>query len=384
MSRKLATVTKVKKFFPIEGADRIEAAIMTTNNWVCVVKKGEFAADAWGVYFEIDSFLPKEERYIFLDGRSNKTMDGVEGYRLKTVKLKKQISQGLLMPLSAFPEITNPHEGDDVTELLNVKLYEPPDAHQGGRQMSNNCTLRPFPAFVRKTDQERIQSFGTLQLMMLDNQKYEVTEKIDGTSATYYFNKGRFGVCSRNHEVSTAFDKMNILQRFIHWITKTFFGKKSETKSGISAGVSQSVYEDMAIKYNLGTTLPALCNKLGVNLAVQGEIAGTSVSSNRLKLDSADFYVFDVFNINTQEYMDAEERYEIARRLGLQHVPVIDKSYTLNLHETPIEKLIESADGKSALSDNPREGLVYKSRNENTPQVSFKVISNNYLLKHSL
>jgi RNA ligase (TIGR02306 family) len=380
MSRKLATVTKVKEFFPIEGADRIEAAIMTTNNWVCVVKKGEFAANAWGVYFEIDSFLPKEERYDFLDGRSNKTMDGVEGYRLKTVKLKKQISQGLLMPLSAFPEITNPQEGDDVTELLNIKLYEPPDARQSGRQMSNDCKLRPFPPFVRKTDQERIQSFGTLQLLMLDNRKYEVTEKIDGTSATYYFNNGRLGVCSRNHEVSTAFDKMNIFQRFIHWITKIFFEGKNETKSD----VSKSVYEDMAIKYNLWKTLPELCEELGVNLAVQGEIAGTSISSNRLKLDGADLHVFDVFNINKQEYMDAEERYEIARRLGLQHVPVIDKSYSLNLNETPIEKLIELADGKSALSDNPREGLVYKSRNDNTSQVSFKVISNNYLLKHSL
>jgi RNA ligase (TIGR02306 family) len=380
MSRKLATVTKVKEFFPIEGADRIEAAIMTTNNWVCVVKKGDFDANAWGVYFEIDSFLPKEERYSFLDGRSNKTMDGIEGYRLKTVKLKKQVSQGLLLPLSSFPEITNPQEGDDVTELLNIKLYEPPDAHQSGRQMSNDCKLRPFPSFVRKTDQERIQSLGTLQLLMLDNRKYEVTEKIDGTSATYYFHNGRFGVCSRNHEVSTAFDKMNIFQRVIHWITKTLLRKKIETNSG----TSKSVYEDMAIKYNFRKTLPELCQELGVNLAVQGEIAGTSISSNRLKLDRADFYVFDVFNINKQEYMDAEERYEIARRLGLQHVPVIDKSYTLNLSETPIEKLIESADGKSALSDNPREGLVYKSRNDNSSQVSFKVISNNYLLKHSL
>ncbi|MDR0705082.1 MAG: RNA ligase (ATP) [Planctomycetaceae bacterium] len=380
MSRKLATITKVKELFPIEGADRIEAAIMTTNNWVCVVKKGEFAVNTLGVYFEIDSFLPKENRFVFLDGRSNKTMDGVEGYRLKTVKLKKQISQGLLMPLLTFPEITNPQEGGDVTELLGVKLYEPPDTRQNSRQIAGDCVLRPFPPFVRKTDQERIQSFGTLQLMLLDNRKYEVTEKIDGTSATYYFNNGHFGVCSRNHEMSTAFDNKKFFQHFIQWITKTLFGKNSETKSE----TSQSVYEDMAIKYNLRKTLPALCKELGVDLAVQGEIVGTSISSNRLKLDGVDFYVFDVFNINKQEYMDAEERYEIARQLGLQHVPVIDKSYTLNFKETPIEKLIELADAPSMLSDNPREGLVYKSRHDNTSQVSFKVISNNYLLKHSL
>jgi RNA ligase (TIGR02306 family) len=183
MSRKLATITKIRKTSPIEGADFIEAATMTTNGWVCVVKKGEFMPDDFGVYFEIDSFLPKEERYDFLDGKSNKTMNGVEGYRLNTVKLRKQISQGLLLPLQQFPEIVKPHEGDDVTELLKIELYETPEIHAAvGTQ---GCTAGKFPHFVRKTDQERIQSIEENRLQDFLCEDFEITEKLDGTSATY-------------------------------------------------------------------------------------------------------------------------------------------------------------------------------------------------------
>jgi RNA ligase (TIGR02306 family) len=377
MSRKLATITKVKELLPIEGADRIEAATMTTNGWTCVIKKGEFVTGDFGIYFEIDSFLPKEERYGFLDGRSNKMMDGVEGYRLRTVKLRKQISQGLLMPLSIFPEITNPQEGDDVTRLLNIKLYEIPVKFSMG--MRGARPAGKFPSFIRKTDQDRIQSLDEIQINARNNKTYEITEKLDGTSATYYYKNGRFGVCSRNLELQTSFGK-NFLQRCIEWFRKKILWRHFEKQFGFP----KSIYEEMAALHHLDKTLPELCKETGRNFAVQGEIVGTNISSNRLKLDTIDFYVFDIFDIDQQAYLDASERYEIATRLELRHVPILEQSYYLCFEETPIEQLIQLADGKSALSDQKREGIVYKQRGGEAWAVSFKVISNEYLLEHGL
>ncbi|MDR2754821.1 MAG: hypothetical protein LBC20_03860 [Planctomycetaceae bacterium] len=377
MTRKLATITKVRETFPIEGADFIEAVTMTTNGWVCVAKKGDFVPGDFGVYFEIDSFLPKEERYAFLDGRSNKTMNDVEGYRLKTVKLRKQISQGLFLPLPQFPEITDPHEGDDVTELLKIELYEPPlktSTHSGQFQIAGK-----FPSFVRKTDQERIQSFDKSQIKTFENNTYEITEKLDGTSATYYYKGKHFGVCSRNLELKTLFSK-NFLQHCLEWLQKTFLQRWFKNRSGSS----KSIYETIALSHNLNETLPALCKETGHNYAVQGEIVGTNISNNRLKLNDVDFYVFDIFDIDKQTYVDASERYVIAKRLELQHVPIIETEHVLRFDETPIEQMIKSADGKSALSGKKREGIVYKQRGGEPWAVSFKIISNEYLLEHGL
>ncbi|MDR1140990.1 MAG: hypothetical protein LBL62_04800 [Planctomycetaceae bacterium] len=377
MSRKLATITKIKETSPIEGADFIEAVTMTTNGWVCVAKKGDFTPGDFGVYFEIDSFLPKEERYNFLDGRSNKTMNEVEGYRLKTVKLRKQISQGMVLPLSAFPEIAEPQEGNDVTELLKIELYEMPvkmSTHSGQ-------PAGKFPSFVRKTDQERIQSLDKTQIKALDQNTYEITEKLDGTSATYYYKDGHFGVCSRNLELKTTFNKnKNFFQCCLKWFGKKIFG--SWLKKQID--FPKSIYEEIATLHNLDKTLPEFCKETGHHYAVQGEIVGTNISGNRLKLNNVDFYVFDVFDIDEQTYIDAPERYAIAERLKLLHVPIIETEYLLRFEETPIEQLIKSADGKSGLSDKKREGVVYKQRSGEPWAASFKIVSNEYLLEHGL
>ncbi|MDR1271212.1 MAG: hypothetical protein LBK82_17000 [Planctomycetaceae bacterium] len=377
MSRKLATITKIKETSPIEGADFIEAVTMTTNGWVCVAKKGDFASGDFGVYFEIDSFLPKEERYNFLDGRSNKTMNEVEGYRLKTVKLRKQISQGMVLPLSAFPEIAEPQEGNDVTELLKIELYEMPvkmSTHSGQ-------PAGKFPSFVRKTDQERIQSLDKTQIKALDQNTYEITEKLDGTSATYYYKDGHFGVCSRNLEFKTTLNKnKNFFQCCLEWFGKKIFG--SWLKKQID--FPKSIYEEIATLHNLDKTLPEFCKETGHHYAVQGEIVGTNISGNRLKLNNVDFYVFDVFDIDKQTYIDAPERYAIAERLKLRHVPIIETECLLRFEETPIEQLIKSADGKSGLSDKKREGVVYKQRSGEPWAASFKIVSNEYLLEHGL
>jgi RNA ligase (TIGR02306 family) len=382
MSRKLATITRIKEILPIEGADLIEAVTMTTNGWTCVVRKGDFKVGDFGVYFEIDSFLPKEERYHFLDGRSNKTLDGVEGYRLRTIKLKKQISQGLILPMTEFPEIKSYEEIEarDVTELLGIKEYEVPEVY-GTR--THGCAAGKFPYFVPKTDQVRIQSIEEKLLESLVGKTFEITEKLDGTSATYYYKDNHFGVCSRNLELKTSFNK-SFIKRCFEWFQKKFL--RCPFEKGYN--IPKSTYEDVAVKYNLNETLPEFCRTNKRNLAIQGEIVGPGISSNRLKLNAVGFCVFDVFDIDKQQYLDALDRYDVVRSLNLIHVPVIDLCYVFE--KKPLQEMIESANGKSILSDKSREGVVYKLRDDymsgetsdNILRLSFKIISNQYLLKH--
>ncbi|MDR2345747.1 MAG: hypothetical protein LBE18_06740 [Planctomycetaceae bacterium] len=374
--RALATITKIKEVLPIEGADQIEAVRMTTNSWIVVTKKEELKVGDLCVYFEIDSFLPREERYSFLDGKSNKTMDGVEGYRLRTIKLRKQVSQGLVLPISSFPEIVKPSEGLDVTEILKIQLYEPPQpVSQDGEGQRN---VMRFPNFIQKTDQTRIQSFSGSELDSVNKQYYEITEKLDGTSATFYFHKGHFGICSRNLEIMSIFNK-TLFQQIWLWIKRKLNFSRSDSKKSIQL----LSYEEIAKQKLLYETLPEYCKKTNTSIAIQGEIVGPGISSNRLKLDTVRFYVFDIFDINQYAYLDAKKRQEIVNELSLENAPVIDENFYLDLSETSLDKLLEMAQGKSALSKELREGIVFKQRTEN-PIVHFKVISNEYLLKHGL
>ncbi|MDR1485829.1 MAG: hypothetical protein LBT09_13535 [Planctomycetaceae bacterium] len=375
--RALATVTKIKEVLPIEGADQIEAVRMTTNSWIVVIRKGDVSVGDFCVYFEIDSFLPKEDRYSFLEDRSKKTMDGVEGYRLRTIKLRKQISQGLVLPISEFPEVKLPSEGLDVTQLLKIQLYEPPQSSISFGNKYNRPTKK-FPSFVQKTDQTRIQSFSESELVPVDKKYYEITEKLDGTSATYYFHKNHFGVCSRNLELTTMFNR-TFFGQIWEWIKRKLFWGKFQKQFGFPL----STYEEIAQQNSLDLNLPAYCKKTGKSYAIQGEIVGPGISSNRLKLDAVQFFVFDVFDIDNHCYVDATVRNEIIKILSLQSVPVVDENYYLDLTETPLEKLLEKAQGKSSLSKELREGIVFKQRSEQSIQ-HFKVISNEYLLKHGL
>ena len=192
--RKLASIQQIRDIQPIPNADAIEVVII--NGWQVVAKKGEFKIGELCVYFEIDSFLPIKPEFEFLRKSCYKKMaDGSKGFRLKTIKLRGQISQGLALPFdlfintkAAFVEI-----GQDVTELLQVKKYEMPipPALQGFAKGN-------FPSFIRKTDQERVQNIWYKLNEKYNHINFEVTLKLDGTSATYYYRDGEIGVCSRN------------------------------------------------------------------------------------------------------------------------------------------------------------------------------------------
>lgn len=350
ITRKLATIQRIEEIRPIEGADAIEVARVL--GWDVVVKKGEFKVGDLAVYFEIDSFLPRREEWAFLEKSCLRRMGEKEGLRLKTIKLRGQVSQGLLLPvtiLSSLDIITNPipelmfehpEEGMDVTELLGIVKWDPPlPASLGGSARGN------FPSFIHKTDQERIQNcFKTLKNKWIDHE-WEVTVKMDGSSFTayYYAPEDRFGICSRNLDLIES---------------------------------EENTFWRVARKLDLENKMRSL--PTGESYAIQAELCGPGIQKNFEQLDEHDIFVFDVFNINEQKYLVSEHRRAIAQYLGLKHVPVV--FYSARLHpDVSLEWLLEKAEGPSYIRKN-REGIVFKSLND--PNISFKIISNSYLLKH--
>ena len=334
--RKLASIQSVLDLQPIEGADLIEVA--TVNGWKLVVKKGEFQKGDLAIYCEIDSMLPICDEFEFLRKGCYKVVDGKEGFRLKTIKLRGQVSQGLLIPISTLKgKIDNGvyntlSIGDDVTKALGVWKFEPPIPAQLAGVMRGN-----FPSFIPKTDEERIQNLTSAY----DNYKtntFYVTEKLDGSSATFYHNNGVFGVCSRNIDLLETEDN-------------TFW------------------------KVARQLDIEPLLSAMG-NFALQGELIGEGIQGNPYKIKGQTVYFFNCFDIDKQSYMPYEQFIITMTMNGLTHVPVIAPSFTLP--ET-IDELLVYAEGKSLLNEQTnREGIVVRSHNRN---ISFKAISNNWLLK---
>jgi RNA ligase (TIGR02306 family) len=360
MERKLASIQKVGSILPIDGADSIEIAVI--NSWRVVTKKGEYKPGDLCIYFEIDSFLPIEKEFEFLRKSSYKKMGDKEGFRLKTIKLRGQISQGLIMPLSI---LENEHEmkigvskqpwgdqlqlgpyddaivieeGTDVSDYLNVIKYEPPiPAELSGKVKGT------FPGFIRKTDEERVQNL-TKEFELMRDESYYVTEKLDGSSATYYFKDGVFGVCSRNLELLET-------QENTFW----------------------KVARELFIEEKLGT--------LDENFAIQGELIGEGIQGNPYKIKGQTVKIFNIFNIDKQEYLSLDSMVGFLEKINvdqspLELVPIINYDYKL---PDTVDAILDQAEGKSYLNkETEREGIVIRNRDKS---VSFKAISNSFLLK---
>ena len=332
--RKLATIQKIKDLQPIAGADRIERA--TVLGWHVVVKKGDFQVGDYCVYCEIDSLLPEKPEFEFLRPRK---------FRIKTVRLRKQISQGIAFPTSILDDYEDVEikEGADVTDLIGVKKYEPPIPIT----MSGNVK-GAFPGFIPKTDEIRIQSMPDV-LTRSENRgkRCYVTEKIDGTSATYYLKDGEFGVCSRNLELRES-------EKNIHWIA--------------------------ARQYDLAARLRGL----NQNIAIQVEIIGPKIQKNKYALAKPQLMVFNVFDINRYEFLSYEDFVSFTETLKLETVPILRDDYVLG--QDDVDSLVRMSEGKSVV--NPkilREGIVIRSvveaRDPEIGRLSFKVINPLFLLK---
>lgn len=343
--RKLASIRVISELKPIEGADFLQLAIV--DGWQCVVRKGEFTVGQKVVYFEIDSWVP----YLFApflmkDGKI-RTFNGVEGDRIRTIKLRGQLSQGLVIPIPITVEKAGLlAEGDDVTEVLGVQKYERelPASLQGMAKGS-------FPSFIRKTDQERIQNLKrSFEQWKEESIYFEVTTKLDGSSMTVYCKDGQTGVCSRNLELKVEENPDNTF-------VKTMINR------------------------NIHIALKKYCESSNSNLALQGELMGPGIQGNREGFTVFKFFLYDIYDIDQQKYLDPVERMliyvDLVDNFGMdiEHVPIVNLMILEQFDS--IDEVLSFAEGESI--NNPvREGIVFKSEDG---QISFKAISNTFLLK---
>ena len=350
--RKLASIRKIKEIRPIEGADRIVCAVV--DGWELVTQKSNnFQVGDLVVYFEIDSLLPISEQFSFLEPYRVSAKNSVEGegYRLKTIRLRGQLSQGLILPIDAdmYRKLLGSndfYDGMDVTELLGVKKYEKPiPANLAGKIRGN------FPSFIPKTDQERIQNCFDKFYDKWRDRWFEATIKLDGSSCTYYFvadegiaingqQSGKFGVCSRNLDLLETDD---------------------------------NAFWQVARKYDIEGKMREISH--GGSYAIQGELMGPGVQGNREQLTELDFFVYDIYDITDRVYLDANDRFLMTVEMGLKHVPVIDVSVFSGFDS--VKKFLQYAERPSI--NNPQaEGVVFKCLEDT--DISFKVISSAYLL----
>lgn len=348
LERELATVRRVSNLLPINGADRIETAVV--DGWQVVVKKGEFAVGDLAIYFEIDSWIPTEiAPFLTRPGHDPHNFNGVNGERLRTMKMKGTLSQGLLLPLSVAEEKSGNllrvfEEGNDLTVLFEIQKWEKPIPAQLAGQVKGN-----FPSFIPKTDQPRIQNvFGKMSLV---DGMWELTEKLDGSSMTVYVNGEESGVCSRSMDLRPDPDN-------------TFW---------------KVAFRDDLVNKLVST---------GRKLALQGELIGPGIQGNSYNLTDHEFHLFDIFDIESRQYLNDVERIQICNELGIRHTPVIGRRsirmYDAASGQTKVAfelpTLLNMADGPSVLNSKTlREGIVFKHVED--PSLSFKVISNNWLLK---
>jgi RNA ligase (TIGR02306 family) len=349
--RKLASIQRIEQLDPITGADAIVKAKVL--GWSVVVKKSEVTVGKKVVYCEIDSLLPERPEFEFLRASSFKPAidNGVEfqrlaGFRIKTVKLRGQISQGICFPLSILPPGTPDEIGTDVTEILGITKFEVPlPAGMGGMVKGG------FPGFLTKTDETRVQ---LLEATLEKNRgkPFIVTEKLDGTSFSAYFRLGEFGVCSRNLELQTS--------------------------------DPTSIHVRMATVFNLREKLQSFAAKHSFDIAVQGELIGPGIQGNKYALKGTELRVFSLVNLQSGKWLDHEAHQGALRELDLTGVPVLE---TLTLNHT-VPELVQHAIGMSLLNPKThREGIVLRPPVEEHDDIiggrlSFKAINPQFLLKY--
>ena len=342
--RKMATIRVIDALNPIEGADAIECA--TIGGWKVVAQKGLYKVGDRAVYFEIDSWIPTELAPFLSKGKEPREFEGVKGERLRTIKLRGQLSQGLLMPLSVLIRpsplggmCTVPYVVDaDVTEFLGILKWEKPmNAQLAGMARGN------FPSLIPKTDQERVQNLKKeIALAAEAGLQFEITEKLEGSSMTCYLIDGEFGVCSRNLDLKETEGN-------------TFW--QVARRDGIESEMRNETDENW-------------------DFAIQGELIGPGIQGNIYKLTQPEFRVFDVYDISNGCYLNPAERRALIQRMGLMHAPVISVDKDLGVGS--IDEILQWAEDISILNPTvQREGIVFKECNGG---MSMKAISNKYLL----
>ena len=398
--RQLAYVVLIDGIEPIPGYDRVEHAIV--GGWRVIVQKDQFKVGDPAIYFEIDSRVPSDkECFAFLEKRN---------YKVKTLKMCKTISQGLLMHASDFgwtignvepetPYIMDdehiPHYVNDesrfLTQKLGVtyadeednsrkapsvdkykkmemrhrKLFKNPVIHwfmryKFGRKVmffffgKKKDKKNGWPSWVSKTDEERVQN---MPWILEDSGDWVATEKIDGTSTTFTMKRGKFGkknfyVCSRN----------------------VCFGEEDKP-----CYYDTNVYWEMAKKYNIFEVLSKMLEKYPHEewITIQGETYGEGVQRRDYSLTGHDFAAFNLI-FSSKGRVGTLEMSKILAEYDVPCVPVLETCMKINQFEN-VDAILAYADGNSVKDDKPREGIVFRSTDGTK---SFKAVSNSFLLKY--
>jgi len=353
---KLASVQKIVNLAPIDGADKIETA--TVLGWEIVVKKGEYNVGDLCSYIQIDTVVPELPEYDFLRERK---------YRVRTIKLRKQLSQGLIVPLP----IGKWKEGDDLTDLLGIKKYEKVDNNPARYEKPRmpklwhkkvfyifkyNFLFKAFPTLQKKsrspfpthlvgiTDEERIQNIPQV-LSQYSGKPFIVSYKLDGSSITIIhskvFGRSKFRICSRRFELH---DKTNDWYR---------------------------VFSNTEFKHEIAK----LVNHFKTNdIIVQGEAIG-KFNGNHHNLPNEQIRLFNIY-VNGKR-LNQKQFHEVCLANNIPHCPIY-KETVLN-HSLP--EILKESEIKDIINPNVwAEGLVWRCIEDN---MSFKVINNKFLLDNN-
>lgn len=346
MSRKLASIQKVWKTEPIEGADRIELAHVL--GWQCVVNKGQFQEGDLGIYFEIDSFLPIRPEFEFLRSSSYKKTDIMgEGFKLRTQKFRGQLSQGLLLPLTQFPEIPkNSEVGMDVTEILSIRKWEIEE-----KATTGGTVIGMLPYDIPHTDETRVQTEPDL-IQAFKGLEYYISTKMDGSSHSVGIDENGFHVTGHNYEY------------------------KDDGNSSFYNLVKERGYKEIMEKY---------AAEQGLNtFTIQGELCAPGIQQNRLRLKAPEWYVFTIRENGKR--VGLKRMQDICKELQMTSVPVEEVDMDLPSKYPTVDALLMRADGNYP-NGGKKEGIVIRPTEPIycdliAAELSMKVVSNKYLLKN--
>lgn len=429
--RKLVTVRAIDDLQPIEGADQIEVAAI--EGWKVVVKKGEFNIGDKCVYFEIDSFLPEGNYpWKFLVDKSSQKLNGQVGHKLRTIKLRGQVSQGFVLPLHSLPAIqyvvdkdlqnqtggnfifagmtenertiaardieelhkTNDVRALDFSDLLGIVKYEPPLPAELAGQAAGL-----FPSFIRKTDQERCQNLKQ-EIFGYDPSESEFNfvalaqDVLDRGVEEGRMRKTEDGYVLL-HPAKASRDDLFEVSLKLDGSSMTAFGHKEDDV--LNVGVCSRNLQLKVNEENASNTFVKMLNESGLavaikdffietgrEIAIQGELMGPGIQGNREGLAQHEFYVFDIFDISRGAYLNPKERMVVFKwfeeRTSIKHAPILYSEFNLSdagIHT--IEDLLKFAEGPS-INHKIREGVVFKCHNRD---FSFKAISNLFLVKEA-
>lgn len=355
--RQLATMREIQDIQPIPSADAIEVA--TIDGWEVVVKKGEFRVGDPCIYFEIDSMLPIDNSaFKFLESRAI-MYEGKMRARVKTIKLRGQLSQGIALPISAFTFEEMVNMAHELDKALDVIKYEPPQDGSGCNPAGT------FPVFIPKTDEERCQNIFSKYSQKYEDVVFQKSMKLDGSSITmaWVMDPDLFvsGLAPEGEVYAHDYDDAQFLV----------------------ASRNQTLRYNPDSKWWMGVENTQVIDRLkmlGRSIAIQGELMGPGIQKNRENFNEYKIFAFRIWLIDEQRFATDEEFQDLTRTLGLDIVPQLGKCQPFKQFAT-VKEMLDDADIPS-INHKIAEGVVYKSVDLiNGQMIHFKAINNKFLLK---